>query len=115
MRPGARQHYSLLRGHYSTVFTFTNATGQAVIWFMNGDTHVGTKTVAKPGAGYTVSGVQDVNGDSFSDIVWTNGNTNVATTFTTPPNLTTATVMMSNSPLNATPVGFTMVASTGGG
>ena len=28
VRPGARQHYSIVRGHYSGAFTFTNATGQ---------------------------------------------------------------------------------------
>jgi VCBS repeat-containing protein len=95
---------------------FTNASGQAVIWLMNGDSHIGTKTVAKPGAGYTVSGAQDTDGNGYSDIVWTNGTTNVATVFVPPPSLTTAMVgTPATAMLNSTPSGFTMVASTGGG
>ena len=42
---------------------FQNAGGQAVIWYMNGASHVGTKTVTKPsGAAWSVSGAGDVDG-----------------------------------------------------
>ncbi len=59
----------------------------AVIWTMNGASHVGTINVTPPPAAgtWTVAGAEDVDANGFSDIVWNDvgaGNTR-ATTFTT--------------------------------
>lgn len=96
---------------------FQNAAGQAVIWFMYGDTHTGTKTIANPGGTYHVAGAEDVDGNGYSDILWTDNSNNVlATEFTSPSSLVSSTVVVGSPFTQAAPGGtFKLIASTGGG
>ncbi|HJR55402.1 MAG TPA: FG-GAP-like repeat-containing protein [Rhizomicrobium sp.] len=99
---------------------FKNVAGQAVLWFMYGDIHTGTKTIGKPGAiaALGVSGALDVDGNGYSDVIWNDpatGNTR-ATLLGGPSSLVNTTVLNSNftMPNSASPT-FQLVASTGGG
>ena len=97
---------------------FKNASGQAVVWFMNGDSHVGTKTVAKPTAASTwsVSGAEDVDGNGYSDIIWTNTATGIvgASEFSAPSGPASATAVSVPMLTSFSPSQH-LVASTGGG
>ena len=95
---------------------FQNSSGQAVIWFMNGDSHAGTKTVSKPGAGFTVSGAQDVDNNGYSDLIWSNSGTGAVTaTELGGPSSLVSTSVIGTVSLVPQAGGFHLVASTGGG
>ena len=49
-------------GDGSSDILFKNAAGNAVLWFMQGASRTGTKTITKPGANFTLSGAADVDG-----------------------------------------------------
>jgi|GEM_PF-4017369 len=98
---------------------FKNASGQAVVWFMYGTSHTGTKTVTHPttpGVTWSVSGAADVDGNGYSDIIWndTANDTTSATLFGGPSSLVSSTVTNSNFSLSAPPSPFHLIASTGG-
>ena len=91
---------------------FQNGSGQAVIWTMNGDSHVGTQTIAKPGSGtWTVSGAEDVDGNGYSDVIWTNAATGIVAASELSGSTTTVVPMLTSYSTTSQH----LVASTGGG
>jgi hypothetical protein len=88
-----------------------------VVWFMYGDSHTGTKTVANPGGTFQVNGAEDTDGNGYSDIIWNNASTDdtAATTFGGPASLANTTVMNPNMSLGSPNNAFHLIASTGGG
>jgi hypothetical protein len=87
----------------------------AVIWRMNGTAQLGAPIVVAPPVApgtWAIAGAQDVNGDGFSDILWTDaaaGNSR-ATLMTTG-----GAVLNGNFNLSSPAAAFQLVASTGGG
>ncbi len=63
VRSGARQHYGILRGHYSAVYTFTNATGQESLGSVNLRAAAQyTSDALIPGEQFGLGGVLSVRG-----------------------------------------------------
>jgi Ca2+-binding RTX toxin-like protein len=98
---------------------FANASGQAVVWFMNGTAHTGTKTISHamtPGDNWAVSGAADVDGNGYSDVIWTDTNN---TGDTSASLLSGSSVNPSVASINLSSPGpgtaFKLIASTGGG
>jgi VCBS repeat-containing protein len=90
---------------------FSDASGNALVWTMDGTDHVGSANFAKPaGTGWALRGATDYNRDGTSDLVWQKGaSTDVQLVN---PNLTAGSLLvLSNTPGGA----FSLIASTGGG
>jgi hypothetical protein len=94
---------------------FKNASGQAVLWFMYGDIHTGTKTITKPGAGFNLTGSADVDGNGYSDLLWSDASTNVTATNLGGPSSLVSTTVLGNSVLATPGATYQLMDSTGGG
>jgi Ca2+-binding RTX toxin-like protein len=103
---------------YSDVL-FKNNSGQAVLWFMLDGTHVGTQTISHPtqmGVTWSVSGAADVDGNGYSDILWTDQTAGVssATLLDGPSNLVSTHVNNMGTPAASQGSNFHLIATGGG-
>jgi hypothetical protein len=95
---------------------FQNQTDFSVqIWTMNGAVQSGAPiniaapTVVNPGDNFILRGAEDVNGDGFSDLLFSDSQNNVKAVELTTGGATLATVTLA-----APPTPFHLIASTGG-
>ena len=96
---------------------FLNTTdGSAQIWTMNGTTETGSPiniaapTAITPGDNFVLKGAEDINGDGFSDLLFTDSQNNVKAV-----ELTTGGTVLNTVTLGSPANTFHLVASTGGG
>jgi len=86
----------------------------AVIWTMNGTSHIGTINVTAPGdpGAWDLRGAQDINNDGYSDLLWRDD----AAALTRATTMTVGgAVLNSNLVLAGPNSNFSLMASTGGG
>jgi hypothetical protein len=57
----------------SDILWYNTASGQVVVWLINGTTVTGGGSPGSTTTPWTIVGQRDFNGDGFSDILWRNG------------------------------------------
>jgi hypothetical protein len=100
----------------SDIVFLNNTDGSAQIWTMNGAVQTGSPltiaapTAITPGDNFVLKGAEDVNGDGFSDLLFTDSQNNVKAV-----ELTTGGAILTTATLASPASAFHLVASTGGG
>ena len=102
---------------------FQNASGQAVVWTMNGSSIATTSTFNAPTAAgtWSVAGAEDLDGNGASDIIWHDSVAgNVRATMMNAPGvganpLVAPSVLSAQKNFGSPNQNFTVIASTGGG